>query len=57
MYQNVMLGLKIKQGHAVLDDYGGYLLKQLGIDDLLHRYPKELSGGQQQRVALARAFT
>ena len=56
VYQNVMLGLKIKQGHAVLDDYGGYLLKQLGIDDLLHRYPKELSGGQQQRVALARAF-
>jgi len=56
VYQNVMLGLKIKQGQTVLDDYGSYLLTQLGIDELLHRYPKELSGGQQQRVALARAF-
>ena len=56
VYQNVVLGLKIKQGRAELDDYGSWLLKQLGIEDLLHRYPRELSGGQQQRVALARAF-
>ena len=33
-----------------------YILKQLGIEHLLDRYPKELSGGQQQRVAIARAF-
>jgi multiple sugar transport system ATP-binding protein len=30
--------------------------KNLGIYDLLDRYPQELSGGQQQRVALARAL-
>jgi molybdate/tungstate transport system ATP-binding protein len=29
---------------------------QLGIDDLLDRYPSTLSGGEQQRVALARAL-
>lgn len=29
---------------------------KLGIDQLLHRYPKELSGGQQQRVALGRGL-
>jgi len=28
----------------------------LGIQALLHRYPKELSGGQQQRVALGRGM-
>jgi ABC-type nitrate/sulfonate/bicarbonate transport system ATPase subunit len=53
--QNAMLGTKIK-GQLEADDYAPYILKQLGIDNLLDRYPKELSGGQQQRVAIARAF-
>ncbi|WP_179395245.1 ABC transporter ATP-binding protein [Lacticaseibacillus absianus] len=32
------------------------LLRQLGIDQLKHKFPAELSGGQQQRVAIARAL-
>ncbi len=56
VYANTMLGVKIKNGQEVLDDHGHALLKQLGIDHLLDRFPKELSGGQQQRVAIARAF-
>lgn len=28
----------------------------LGLNELLHRYPKQLSGGQQQRVAVGRAL-
>lgn len=32
------------------------LLKRLGIDNLVKKYPKELSGGQKQRVAIARAL-
>lgn len=56
VYQNAMLGLKIKKGRPVLDEYSSYIFEQLGIDNLLTRYPKELSGGQQQRVAIARAF-
>ncbi len=56
VYANTMLGVKIKNDQRVLDDYGKYLLQQLGIESLLDRYPKELSGGQQQRVAIARAF-
>jgi multiple sugar transport system ATP-binding protein len=28
----------------------------LGLDELLHRFPKELSGGQRQRVAMGRAI-
>jgi len=56
VYQNAMLGVKIKDGIQELDDYRRYILNQLGIDNLLDRFPKELSGGQQQRVAIARAF-
>jgi multiple sugar transport system ATP-binding protein len=32
------------------------MAEELGIRDLLDRYPSQLSGGQQQRVALARAL-
>ncbi len=56
VYQNAMLGVKIKKGAKGLNDYSQYILQQLGIEHLLDRYPKELSGGQQQRVAIARAF-
>ncbi len=32
-----------------------HLFKEMGLDGLENRYPRELSGGQQQRVAIARA--
>ena len=32
------------------------LLKKVGLEDLINRYPETLSGGEQQRVALARAL-
>lgn len=32
------------------------MLRLVGLEDLIERYPHELSGGQQQRVALARAL-
>jgi ABC-type nitrate/sulfonate/bicarbonate transport system ATPase subunit len=54
--QNVMLGVKIKNDTQCLDEYSAYILRQLCIDNLMDRFPKELSGGQQQRVAIARAF-
>lgn len=55
IYKNTLLGLKIKN-QPVEDQYRDHIIKKLGIDNLLDRYPKELSGGQQQRVAIARAF-
>ncbi len=33
-----------------------HLFAEMGMEDLLHRFPRELSGGQQQRVAVARAL-
>ena len=32
------------------------ILKQVGLEGMEHRFPRELSGGQQQRVAIARAI-
>ncbi|MGM9922862.1 MAG: ABC transporter ATP-binding protein [Bacillus sp. (in: firmicutes)] len=32
------------------------LLKELGLEAKLRKYPNELSGGERQRVAIARAF-
>ena len=33
------------------------VLREVGLEGLEHRFPRELSGGQQQRVAIARAIT
>ncbi len=35
---------------------GTEVLRSLGLQDLMQRYPDQLSGGQQQRVAVARAI-
>ena len=32
-----------------------YFFKEMGLEGLEHRFPRELSGGQQQRVAISRA--
>ncbi|MDA8441552.1 MAG: ABC transporter ATP-binding protein [Peptococcaceae bacterium] len=32
------------------------LLKELGLENMEHRFPAQLSGGEQQRVAIARAL-
>ena len=37
-------------------EHGASLAKQLGISELLNKYPATLSGGEMQRVAIARAL-
>ncbi len=32
------------------------ILKEVGLEDYIHRKPNEMSGGQQQRIAIARAL-
>ncbi len=36
--------------------YFNEIIRTLGIEDKLERFPKELSGGEQQRVAIARSL-
>ena len=55
--ENILLGAEIKgvwdaERMATYDT----LIADLGLTELLDRYPRELSGGQQQRVGLARVF-
>ena len=47
---------KVKKAGNISQEKLQKLLKQLGINSLLDKYPSELSGGQQQRAAIARAL-
>ena len=38
------------------EEYGMYLLSQMGIELHAKKYPSQLSGGEQQRVAIARSL-
>ncbi len=54
--QNILLPYKIdKRMEKSIEDINK-ITSELGITELLDRYPSQLSGGQRQRVALARAF-
>ncbi len=47
---------KVKKSGNLSKEALDGLLNELGISQLVNKYPKELSGGQQQRVAIARAL-
>lgn len=51
--ENITLNEKI---HDTLSEHKEYIIKTLGIDNLLKHYPEELSGGQKQRVSIARSL-
>ncbi len=56
--ENIMIGLTVvkKIPYDEAKNISLKLLKQVDLEDVEHRLPKELSGGQQQRVAIARAL-
>jgi NitT/TauT family transport system ATP-binding protein len=56
--QAIAMPLKINNANEKSDiqDAVTTLLKELGLDNLKEKYPKELSGGERQRVALARTL-
>jgi multiple sugar transport system ATP-binding protein len=55
--ENISFSLRLKKvGSAEIQERVKKTSEMLGLDDLLHRKPKQLSGGQRQRVALGRAI-
>ena len=55
--QNMNVGKNVKMGAdlAVNSDYKA-ILKEVGLENKLYKFPSELSGGEQQRVSVARAL-
>ena len=49
--QNVKVGANLANNKEYVD-----IIKDLGLEDRLSKYPNELSGGEQQRVSIARAL-
>ncbi len=57
VYMNMGFGLKIRKfPKREIDQKVKEAAKILGIQELLHRKPRQLSGGQRQRVAVGRAI-
>lgn len=57
VYNNMAFGLMMRKlPKSEIDHRVKLAASILGIQDLLHRKPKQLSGGQRQRVALGRAI-
>lgn len=64
--QNVMLGAELEGSRLIGHSFGQQrarikadaiaMLKSVGLDTALDKYPDELSGGMQQRLALAQAL-
>ena len=57
VHDNMAFGLKLrKYPHLEIEARVKEAATMLGIEQLLHRRPRELSGGQRQRVAVGRAI-
>jgi multiple sugar transport system ATP-binding protein len=57
VYDNMAFGLRMRKfPKAEIDKRVREAAEILGIQDLLHRKPRQLSGGQRQRVAVGRAI-
>ena len=49
--QNVKVGANLANNKEYVE-----IIRELGLEDKLSKYPNELSGGEQQRVSIARAL-
>ncbi|MFQ5862980.1 MAG: ABC transporter ATP-binding protein [Candidatus Brocadiales bacterium] len=57
VYENIAFPLRMAEvAVAEIDSKVRNAASLLGLEEFLHRMPKELSGGQRQRVALGRAI-
>ena len=54
---NISLALAVTGAHPKkIDGMVDALARELGIEDIIDKYPYEMSGGQQQRIACTRAI-
>ena len=57
VYQNMAFSMKLAGApKEVMDQEVQKAARILGLEQLLHRFPRQLSGGQRQRVAMGRAI-
>ncbi|CEO08660.1 ABC transporter ATP-binding protein [Paraclostridium sordellii] len=56
VYENIVLPVSIDH-NKVDKNYIDDIIKKLGLENQIKKFPNELSGGQQQRVAIARALS
>lgn len=55
--ENIEFPLQLKGfSKKEIDERVNWALKQVGLEKMGNRFPKQLSGGQQQRVSIARAI-
>lgn len=55
VYENIVLPISIAND-KIDKNYIDDIIKKLGLESQIKKFPNELSGGQQQRVAIARAL-
>lgn len=55
VYENIVLPVSIAND-KIDKNYIDDIIKKLGLESQIKKFPNELSGGQQQRVAIARAL-
>src|SRR5215510_14215418 len=57
VFDNMAFSLKLARApKQVMEREVGRAAQILGLEQLLHRFPRQLSGGQRQRVAMGRAI-
>lgn len=56
-YENIALALSIQNvSQSEIEKRVNQIAKELGVTDVLKKYPYQMSGGQKQRIAAARAI-
>lgn len=56
VYDNIILPILL-DGSKPDEEYINSIIKAVGLEEQIKKFPNELSGGQQQRVAIARALS